>query len=106
MTTQLTDPVCGMTVTPASEHHFVYKETDYYFCCSGCQQKFAADPESFLKPPGPAASLADASDQTFVCPMCPGVRQQGPGACPSCGMALEPEAVRAPLTRTEYTCPM
>ncbi len=106
MTTQLTDPVCGMTVTPASEHHFAYKDTDYYFCCSGCQQKFAADPDSYLKPPGPAASLADAGDQTFVCPMCPEIRQQGPGACPSCGMALEPEAVRAPLTRSEYTCPM
>ena len=38
--------------------------------------------------------------------MCPEVRQQGPGACPSCGMALEPEAVRLPETRTEYTCPM
>ncbi len=106
MTTQLTDPVCGMTVTPASEHHFVYKDIDYYFCCSGCQQKFAADPDSYLKPHESAPSLADASDQTFVCPMCPEVRQQGPGACPSCGMALEPEAVRVPLTRSEYTCPM
>ena len=106
MTTQLTDPVCGMAVTPASEHHFVYKDIDYYFCCSGCQQKFAAGPDSYLKPAGPATSLADAGDQPYICPMCPGVRQQGPGACPGCGMALEPEAVQAPLTRTEYTCPM
>jgi Cu+-exporting ATPase len=106
MTTQLTDPVCGMAVTPASEHHVVYKDSDYYFCCSGCQQKFAADPDSYLKPPEPVTRLVDASDQTFVCPMCPDVSQQEPGACPSCGMALEPEAPQAPLTRTEYTCPM
>jgi Cu+-exporting ATPase len=106
MTTQLTDPVCGMAVTPASEHHVVYKDSDYYFCCSGCQQKFAADPDSYLKPPEPVTRLVDASYQTFVCPMCPDVSQQEPGACPSCGMALEPEAPQAPLTRTEYTCPM
>jgi len=106
VSTQLTDPVCGMTVTPSSEHRHVYKDKDYYFCCSGCQQKFAADPDNYLKPPGPATSLADASDQPHICPMCPGVRQQGPGACPSCGMALDPEAVQAPLTRTEYACPM
>ena len=106
MTTQLTDPVCGMTVTPASEHHFVYKDTDYYFCCSGCQQKFAATPEHYLNPPEATASSADFSDQTFICPMCPEVRQQGPGACPSCGMALEAEMLQLPETRTEYTCPM
>jgi Cu+-exporting ATPase len=38
--------------------------------------------------------------------MCPEVRQTGPGVCPSCGMALEPEVIQAPVTRTEYTCPM
>ena len=104
MTTQLTDPVCGMTVTPASEHHFAYKDTDYYFCCSGCQQKFAADPDSFLKPHESAPSLTDASDQTFVCPMCPEVRQQGPGACPAVAWRWTPRRFR--LTRSEYTCPM
>ena len=41
----------------------------------------------------------------YVCPMCPEVRKPGPGACPSCGMALEPEMPVA-TTRTEYTCPM
>ncbi len=105
-TAALTDPVCGMAVTTASEHHYAYRNTDYYFCCGGCQGKFAADPEHYLNPPAePAAPPAGASTD-YICPMCPEVRQQGPGACPSCGMALEPEAVRPPETRTEYTCPM
>ncbi|MGB5442064.1 MAG: heavy metal translocating P-type ATPase [Gammaproteobacteria bacterium] len=106
-TAQLTDPVCGMTVTTASEHHYIYRNNDYYFCCSGCQGKFAADPENYLHPHGkPAVTPAASSSSDYICPMCPGVRQQGPGACPSCGMALEPEAVSLPATRTEYTCPM
>jgi Cu+-exporting ATPase len=107
MTLPLKDPVCGMTVTPASEHHYVYKNVDYYFCCSGCQNKFAADPEPYLNPPEVTATVSDATDSTdYICPMCPEVRQQGPGACPGCGMALEPEAILLPATRTEYTCPM
>ena len=106
MDTQLKDPVCGMTVSPASEHHFAYKDTDYYFCCNGCQQKFATDPGHYLNPTEPATTTDDPGGQTFICPMCPGVRQQGPGACPGCGMALEPEAVQAPATHIEYTCPM
>jgi Cu+-exporting ATPase len=92
-----------MTVTPASEHHHVWNNNDYYFCCQGCQTKFAADPQHYLNPP---AAVAGADALPHICPMCPAVRQQGPGACPSCGMALEPEAIQAPVTRTEYTCPM
>jgi Cu+-exporting ATPase len=95
-----------MSVTPASEHHYVYNNSDYYFCCQGCQMKFAADPEHYLNPPEPAASTTSTGNQTHICPMCPEVRQQGPGACPSCGMALEPEAIQPLATRTEYTCPM
>jgi Cu+-exporting ATPase len=106
MNDQLKDPVCGMTVTPASEHHYAWNNTDYYFCCQGCQTKFAADPGHYLNPPEPAASTADTDNQTHICPMCPEVRQQGPGACPSCGMALEPEVIQPLPTRTEYTCPM
>jgi Cu+-exporting ATPase len=106
VTTQLTDPVCGMTVTPASEHHYAWNNTDYYFCCQGCQTKFAADPGHYLNPPELAENDADTGKLTHICPMCPEVRQQGPGACPSCGMALEPEAIQPLATRTEYTCPM
>jgi len=105
MTTQLTDPVCGMAVTQASEHHFAYQGSDYYFCCNGCREKFAADPEQYLAPAEPAINTGDG-ERDYVCPMCPEVRQQGPGACPSCGMALEPETLQAPVTRIEYTCPM
>jgi Cu+-exporting ATPase len=95
-----------MTVTPASEHHYAWHNTDYYFCCQGCQTKFAADPEHYLNPPEPAASTTSTGSQIHICPMCPEVRQQGAGACPSCGMALEPEALQPLATRTEYTCPM
>jgi P-type Cu+ transporter len=112
VTEELHDPVCGMTVTPQSEHHHTYRGTDYYFCCNGCREKFAADPGHYLQPreqPAAAAcptGVCDSGSQTYVCPMCPEVREQGPGACPSCGMALEPESPQAPATRTEYTCPM
>ncbi|HYQ71438.1 MAG TPA: heavy metal translocating P-type ATPase, partial [Gammaproteobacteria bacterium] len=109
---ELHDPVCGMTVTPQSVHHYAYRGSDYYFCCNGCREKFAADPGRYLNPQEPSQAdacptgVCDSGSQTYVCPMCPDVRQQGPGACPSCGMALEPETLQAPATRTEYTCPM
>ena len=93
------DPVCGMSVTPASEHHFHYEGREYYFCCARCKERFSADPESFLNPSAQAPADADASagsaTAVYICPMCPEVRQLGPGACPSCGMALEPEEVTA-----------
>jgi Cu+-exporting ATPase len=61
----------------------------------------------------PAAGAAHAKPQEagrdtriYICPMCPEVRQTGPGPCPKCGMALEPEAVDLTPTKTEYTCPM
>jgi Cu+-exporting ATPase len=110
VTPELKDPVCGMTVTPASEHHYSYRGSDYYFCCSGCREKFSVEPGKYLEPDTHAESCAsgscEAGSGAYICPMCPHVRQQGPGACPGCGMALEPEVVQAPATRTEYTCPM
>lgn len=45
-----TDPVCGMTVGMDSKYHYQYADRDYYFCCAGCQQKFAADPDHYLQP--------------------------------------------------------
>jgi Cu+-exporting ATPase len=106
VTKKLTDPVCGMTVTPASEHRYTYRNSEYYFCCNGCKEKFSADPEHYLNPAEPVAAPAGINDITHVCPMCPGVNKAGPGTCPGCGMALEPELVQPPATRTEYTCPM
>jgi len=123
------DPVCGMTVDPAkAKAKAEHAGHTYYFCCTGCAQKFQSDPEEYLKPksakptlvtlgglastqPRTAAqqtSTQEAADKpaaAYVCPMCPEVRESKPGPCPSCGMALEPEFPTA-LTKTEYTCPM
>jgi Cu+-exporting ATPase len=93
VTKQLTDPVCGMTVTPASEHHHAYRDSDYYFCSQGCKAKFTADPEHYLNPPAPAADTTGTDSQTYTCPMHPEIHQTGPGSCPKCGMALEPTTV-------------
>lgn len=98
---QAIDPVCGMSVDPATaKHRFNYKGLDYYFCSAGCRTKFEADPETVLasKPPvrskpSAPASQPVAQDAIYTCPMHPEVRQVGPGACPICGMALEPEQV-------------
>jgi Cu+-exporting ATPase len=90
----LKDPVCGMAVTTASEHHFRHAEIDYYFCCGGCRNKFAGNPEQYLKPDGAqAAETPQAGSGPYVCPMCPEVLEQEPVPCPKCGMALEPAGV-------------
>ncbi len=100
------DPVCGMTISrDRAAGSSDYDGTTYYFCNPHCKTKFDANPEQYLggKRPAPKAAPAGAM---YVCPMDPEVRQDHPGACPKCGMALEPEAVAAPVTRTEWTCPM
>ncbi|WP_246661603.1 heavy metal translocating P-type ATPase [Tardiphaga sp. vice304] len=87
-----TDPVCGMKVERATaKHRFSYKDVEYLFCGGRCRERFAADPESFLKPKQPAP--AAPAGTIYICPMDPEVRQVGPGTCPICGMALEPEQV-------------
>lgn len=91
----LTDPVCGMAVTAASQHHFRYAETDYYFCCGGCRSKFAANPEQYLNPreaplTEPSQAGQGISNGPYICPMCPEVQEDQPVPCPKCGMALEP----------------
>ena len=86
------DPVCGMRVDPATaKHRFAHKGQDYFFCSGRCRERFEAEPEKFLQPkqPEPAA----AAGAIYTCPMHPEVRQVGPGSCPICGMALEPEQV-------------
>ncbi|MCP4618383.1 MAG: heavy metal translocating P-type ATPase [Bradyrhizobium sp.] len=85
------DPVCGMTVDPAtSKHRFEYRGETYHFCGAGCRTKFAADPAKYLeKSSAPPAELPEGT--IYTCPMHPEVRQVGPGSCPICGMALEPE---------------
>ncbi len=90
------DPVCGMTVTIAgTRHSHAHDGVTYYFCDPRCRAKFIADPARFLAPtPAPAEAAAPAGAIT-TCPMHPEVRQVGPGACPICGMALEPELATA-----------
>jgi len=85
------DPVCGMTVDPAkSPHRFDYKDNTYFFCCAGCRGTFAADPEKYLHPAPKPTAEAVPEGAIYTCPMHPEVRRSGPGACPICGMALEP----------------
>ena len=89
-----TDPVCGMTVDPATtKHRTEHDGRPYFFCSAGCRTKFVGDPERYLNP-RPAAPPA-AADAVYTCPMHPEVRQVGPGSCPICGMALEPEMATA-----------
>lgn len=86
------DPVCGMAVDPAkTAHHAEHAGVAYHFCRAGCRTKFLADPDRYLGD-APRAQASAAPDATYTCPMHPEIRQQGPGTCPICGMALEPEA--------------
>ncbi|HJN43895.1 MAG: heavy metal translocating P-type ATPase [Vicinamibacterales bacterium] len=103
------DPVCGMTVDPAtSASSYEHEGQTYYFCCDGCRTKFSADPDRYLNPqPPPADKPAPPPGTWFICPMDPDVREAKPGACPKCGMALEAElGADALLPTVEYTCPM
>jgi P-type Cu+ transporter len=85
------DPLCGMSVDPAtSKHRFDYRGETFHFCSAGCRTKFAADPVSYLeKDSRPKAAVPEGT--IYTCPMHPEIRQVGPGSCPICGMALEPE---------------
>src|SRR5215813_6673434 len=88
------DPVCGMTVDPhTTPHRHPHQGHPYYFCSSGCRTKFAADPQKYLG--GVKAAKPVPEGTIYTCPMHPEIRQVGPGTCPICGMALEPEFVSA-----------
>src|SRR5712671_2619926 len=89
-TTTVRDPVCGMTVNPAtSQHRFDYRGETYHLCSAGCRTKFAADPQTYLDKTTPKAAVPEGT--IYTCPMHPQIRRVGPGSCPICGMALEPE---------------
>src|SRR3984885_8651687 len=84
------DPVCGMRVDPAAaRHRATWRSKDYLFCSGRCRERFEAGPEKFLRPK--QAEPASPAGATYTCPKHPEVRQVGPGDCPICGQALEPE---------------
>jgi Cu+-exporting ATPase len=124
------DPVCGMSVTPGASKggSYAHEGQTFHFCNPKCREKFGADPERYLHRETTAAPAHTGDDghqhhavpkaavagkrvdapkpaTLYVCPMDPEVRQNGPGACPKCGMALEPETITL-ATKVEYVCPM
>jgi P-type Cu+ transporter len=117
------DPVCGMNVNREQPRggSLEYQGQTFYFCNPKCRERFSADPLKYLNPTtdtsaahpaaaGPSGAGQGAQElatraQVYVCPMDPEVRQSTPGACPKCGMALEPEHP-VESSRTEWVCPM
>jgi P-type Cu+ transporter len=93
--TQAKDPVCGMSVDPATaEYRLEHDGATVYFCSAGCREKFVADPARYLKPESSTPPSKPAPTGTiYTCPMHPQIRQAGPGNCPICGMTLEPVTV-------------
>ncbi len=129
------DPVCGMSVNPATAAGSLQHGGDtYYFCSIHCLEKFRRAPEEVLnKPPvamgapigiqragvkattskpassnnGDPVATAPGSDKArYTCPMHPEVMQGTFGTCPKCGMALEPATPFPATEKVEYTCPM
>ena len=127
------DPVCGMEVGEGSPWKLDHSGVTFHFCSESCQHKFSEDPERYLPKSGgaghstgrPSVGTSSTDGETdserapcegdvcgidvetiYTCPMHPEVRQKGPGTCPKCGMALEPETAPQPAVKTEYVCPM
>jgi P-type Cu+ transporter len=89
------DPVCGMTVEPATAAgKSDYRGTTYYFCSKHCLAAFESNPEPYASGKKPAAMPAHPGAQ-YTCPMHPEIVQPGPGSCPKCGMALVPMGAAA-----------
>ena len=87
------DPVCGMTVDPhTAKHRAEHRGHTYYFCSAGCRTKFVSSPQKYLGDRQPE-TVPDGT--IYTCPMHPEIRQVGPGSCPICGMALEPDVASA-----------
>jgi Cu+-exporting ATPase len=115
------DPVCGMTIDPAKAKGPLQQEgQEFYFCGAGCLEKFRHDPTKYsgnayshttalnqVSPEAPKHQVPKsvAVQCVYTCPMHPEMRENGPGSCPTCGMALEPVNANAP-THTQYVCPM
>ncbi|MBI1940900.1 MAG: YHS domain-containing protein, partial [Acidobacteria bacterium] len=111
------DPVCGMEVNPeTAAGSYGHTGQMYYFCNPHCLEKFRLDPAKYLAPKPTQTVIrigapkliqpSPTKQQVHTCPMHPEVRQEGPGSCPACGMALEPLTAAIPASRSEYVCPM
>lgn len=93
------DPVCGMRVAEDTEHRYQYAGSDFHFCSAGCLEKFRSDPAQYSRPSPvltaetcPTAGC-DVVAAGYTCPMHPEIVRHEPGACPRCGMALEPRSI-------------
>jgi Cu+-exporting ATPase len=101
------DPICGMKVDTEKGRSLEHAGKHYYFCSQHCVEKFSANPEKYLNPAPPTPASKAISPGGYTCPMDPEVHQATPGACPKCGMALEPvDALSVKPDVTEYVCPM
>ena len=90
------DPVCGMSVnTATAKHALQLGGRTWHFCSRRCLEKFSAEPGRYAKAKGTTPEPATAPGTLYTCPMHPEIRQIGPGACPKCGMALEPVVASA-----------
>jgi Cu+-exporting ATPase len=95
-----------MSVDPTAATSYTYEGRKYSFCCHACLEKFQADPQRYVIGTLPLSLLSPPAAAHYTCPMHPAVRQNRAGACPQCGMALEPVAPGVPSVKVEYACPM
>ncbi|HEV2299944.1 MAG TPA: heavy metal translocating P-type ATPase [Stellaceae bacterium] len=87
----LQDPVCGMSVDPATAaEQAEHQGRSYFFCGAHCRTRFLANPLQFLSPGAAASPPPSGAKVQWTCPMHPQIVRDGPGSCPICGMALEP----------------
>lgn len=99
---KVTDPVCKMSIEDSEAvATSTYMGITYYFCSKNCKDKFESNPDAFLLE---RASEPSEAGTIYTCPMHPEIRQESPGSCPKCGMALE--LVNPTAGKTEWTCPM
>ncbi|MGH9340199.1 MAG: heavy metal translocating P-type ATPase [Acidobacteriota bacterium] len=98
------DPVCHMDVSPDSAFgQETHQGQIYYFCSTGCAEKFRRNPQQYASASsaeaaaalGPATGEDKPPGQEYTCPMHPEIVRNEPGNCPICGMALEPRTVTA-----------
>ena len=90
-TATATDPVCGMTVAIGPEtRHAAFQDKTFHFCSEKCNMKFEADPWFYASGRAAGHEKPTPDDVQYTCPMHSEIVRDAPGACPICGMALEP----------------